>query len=87
MDARNLEGYEEEIKRIMSAMPPELRMAGLSAEQRMAGLPPEQRMAGLPPEQLLLGLPDDALRALSDDYLAHLPADTIAAIRRRLGQA
>src|SRR5580704_17467745 len=77
MDARNLEGYEEEIKQIMSAMPLELRMAGLT---------PEQRIAGLPAEQLAAGLPDEALRALSADYLARLPADTAAAIRKRLVQ-
>jgi hypothetical protein len=75
MDARNLEGYEEEINRILGAMPLEQRMAGLTPEQRMAGLPPEQRMAGLPPEQLVMALPDDVLRELS------------AAIRKRLGQA
>jgi hypothetical protein len=86
MDAHNLEGYEEEIKRIMSAMPLELRMAGLPPEQRMAGLTPEQRMAGLPAEQLVLGLPDDVLRELSAEYLSSLPAETRAAIRKRLGR-
>ncbi|MFT3767168.1 MAG: hypothetical protein QM820_16850 [Minicystis sp.] len=69
MDVRDLEGYDEEIKSIMNAMPIELRLAGI------------------PPEQLLLFLPDDALRALSDDYLDHLPAETVAAIRKRLGRA
>jgi hypothetical protein len=85
MDVRNLEGYEE-MKRIMSEMSPELRLAGMSFEQRLAGIPTEQRVAGIPAEQLLLALPDDALRALSDAYLSHLAPDTRAAIRRRLGQ-
>jgi hypothetical protein len=69
MDARNLEGYEEEIKRIMAAVPP------------------EQRVAGLTPEQLVPGLPEEVLRALSAEYLSRLPAETLAAIRKRLGQA
>jgi hypothetical protein len=113
MVAQNLEGYEEEIKNIVSALPleqrltgvspeqlaaclsPEQRLAGLSPEQIAARLSPEQRLAGLPPEQLaarlspeqiVLSLPDDALRALSADYLSRLSPDTLAAIRRRLGQ-
>jgi hypothetical protein len=76
MDVSQLEGYEE-MKRIMMAMPPGLRLHGMSAEQRLAGLTPEQ---------VLLALPEDVLRALSPDYLATLPADTRAAIRTRLGQ-
>jgi len=77
MDARNLEGYEDEIERIMSALP---------LEQRLAGLSPEQRLAGLSSEQRVLALPDEALRALSADYLSRLSPDTVAAIRKRLGQ-
>jgi hypothetical protein len=96
MDTRSLEGYEDEIERIMSALPleqrlrglsPEQRLAGLPPEQRLAGLPPEQRLAGLPPEQLLLSLPDEALRALSADYVSRLSPDTVVAIRKRLGQS
>ncbi|MFT3767925.1 MAG: hypothetical protein QM820_20945 [Minicystis sp.] len=71
----------------MSAIPVEQRLAGISPEQRLAGLPPEQRLAGLTPEQFVLSLPDEMLRALSDEYLSGLPADTVAAIRKRLGQA
>jgi hypothetical protein len=86
MDAQNLEGYEDEIKNIMSALPLEQRLAGVSPEQLAARLSPEQRLAGLSPEQLVLSLPDEALRALSADYLSHLSPDTLAAIRKRLGQ-
>lgn len=88
MDVRNLEGYEEEIKRIMSAMPPELRLAGLPPEQRVAGLPPEQRVAGLPPEQVLAvytpeqrlaGLsPEQVYLSLPDDILRELPEKVLA---------
>ncbi len=87
MEARELEGYEEAIEKILDALPPELRLAGLPPEMRMAGLPPEQRVAGMSAEQLLPGLPEEILRALSADYVAHLPAETAAAIRKRLGQA
>jgi hypothetical protein len=59
MEARELEGYEEAIQKILSALPPELRLAGLPPEQRLAGLPPEQRLAGLAPEQRLAGLPPE----------------------------
>jgi hypothetical protein len=78
MEARELEGYEEAIEKILDALPPELRLAGL---------PPEQRVAGMSAEQLLPNLPDEILRGLSADYIAHLPAETAAAIRKRLGQA
>lgn len=56
-------------------------------EQIMRAMPPELRLAGIPPEQLILALPDDALRALSEEYLSHLPAETVGAIRKRLGRA
>jgi hypothetical protein len=78
MEARELEGYEEAIKKIVSALPPELRLDGLT---------PEQRLAGLTPEQALLAMPDDALRALSPDYLATLSEPTRAAIRKRLDRS
>lgn len=78
MDARNLEGYDEEIKRIVAALPPELRFAGTT---------PEQVLAGLPLEQVVLSLPDEILRALSPEYLSRLPAETLASVRKRLGQA
>ena len=94
MDARNLEGYEEEFKRIMAAVPPEHRVAGLTPEQLLPVLPDEvlrglsaEYLSRLPPEQVVLGLPDEVLRGLSADYLSRLPAETLAAIRRRLGHA
>jgi hypothetical protein len=89
MNARDLEGYEEAMKSIVNALPPERLeqlLAYLSPERRLAGLSPEQRLAGLSPEQVVLALPDDALRALSADYLARLSPATVAAIRKRLGQ-
>ncbi len=55
-------------------------------EDRLAGLTPEQRLTGLTPEQFVLALPDDALRALSEDYIATLPADVQAKVRARRGR-
>lgn len=62
MDVRNLEGYEEEIKRIMSAMPPELRLAGLPPGQLLLGLPDDYLRAL--PDEILARLPADTLAAI-----------------------
>jgi len=62
------------------------QLAGLAPEQRLAGLAPEQRLAGLPPGHAVLALPDDALCALSADYLATLPDDVQALVRRRIAR-
>ncbi len=48
-------------------------------------LTPEQRLEGLSTEQRLLALPDEALRALSEDYVATLDPATQATIRARRG--
>jgi hypothetical protein len=104
MEAENLEGYDEIIARFLDELPPEKRLAGLSADQvvafiphdklvaslpaeeRLAGLAPEQRLAGMAPEQVILGLPDDALRSLSESYLATLPDSVRKTIRQRIGR-
>jgi hypothetical protein len=67
-NVKEMEGYDEMVKKFVN---------GLTLEQRLAGLPPEQR---------LLAMPDDALRALSDEYLRSLPAATQDAIRARIGR-
>jgi hypothetical protein len=96
MELRELEGYEEAIKKILDALPPELRLAGLPAEQRLAGVPAEQRLAGVPAEQRLAGLPADQtvlalpldiLRLLPADYIATLPEATRAEVAKRLGRS
>ncbi|MCK6586445.1 MAG: hypothetical protein L6Q76_02565 [Polyangiaceae bacterium] len=76
-DVTKMEGYEEMVRKFAS---------GLTPEQHLAGLAPEQRLAGLAPEQKLLAMPDDALRALSEDYLRSLPMDVQDAIRKRIGR-
>jgi hypothetical protein len=75
MDARLLEGYEEEIKAIMNAMPPELRLAGLA---------PEQRLSGLDRDHQALALPLEVLRMLPEDYFRSLSPEIQAELRRRL---
>jgi hypothetical protein len=84
MEVQELEGYQEAIERILSAMPPEQRLAGLTVEQRLAGLAPEQRLvallAGLTPEQRL-----DLLRVLSADMLATAPEEMLADLAKRPG--
>lgn len=78
MEARELEGYEEAIRKILKALPAELRVADVA---------PEQRLVGLPVEQAVLALPIDILRGLSAEYLAALPEATRAEIAKRLGRA
>ena len=96
MEARDLEGYEEAIQKILSALPPELRLAGIPPAHRLAGVPPargrspdapEQRLAGRTPEQAVLAMPVDVLRGLSADFLATLPEATRAEIAKRLGRS
>ncbi len=76
MAVQDLEDYDEVVEKFLRLIPP---------EKRMVGLAPEERVAGLAPEELLLTLPDDVLRALSEDFIAHLPEPTRSAIRKRLG--
>jgi hypothetical protein len=95
MHIGELEGYDDLIKKLVEGLPPEhvlavyepeQRLAGLPPEQRLAGLPPEQRLAGLSAEQVLLAMPDEALRALSQEYVATLSEPTREAIRARIGR-
>ncbi len=85
MAVEDLEGYDAVIQKFVELLPPEKRLLGLAPEQRLAGLAPEQRLAGLLPEQFLLTMPDEVLRALSADFIDHLPEPVRTAIRTRLG--
>jgi len=95
MAVEEMEDYDVVIQKLVELLPPEKRLAGLAPEQRLAGLAPEQRLAGLAPEQRLAGLapeqflltmPDEVLRALSADFIEHLPEPVRSAIRDRLGR-
>lgn len=72
----DLEGFEEFAREYLAQFTAEQRIEGLSAEQRVAGLSAEQVVAALPPE---------ALRALSDDYVATLSPATQAKVRAARG--
>ena len=96
MALSQVEGYEELLKKLLVALPPEAVtnvytadqveriLSTLPPEKRLAGLPPEKRLAGLPPEQAVLALPDEILRALPEAYLANLPEPVRATVRARL---
>jgi hypothetical protein len=85
-----LPGYEELFQKLVEAMPPEKRLAGLAPEQRLAGLAPEQRLAGLTPEQVLgtfapeqrlAGLPPETLvPALPIEVLRVLPDEYLRSL-------
>ncbi|MBK9261362.1 MAG: hypothetical protein IPM54_16355 [Polyangiaceae bacterium] len=95
MEAKQLEGYQELMARLLTELPPEARMAGLAPQERLAGLAPQERLAGLAPqerlaglsrEQILLGLPDDELRRLPESYLATFPDSVREEVRKRIGR-
>jgi hypothetical protein len=55
MSMQDMEGYDELMQKLLDAMPPEQRLAGLSSEQLLAGLSSErlsELVARLPPEVL-----------------------------------
>ncbi len=90
----DLYGYDEFVERLqrnltpaqrLAGLAPEQRLAGLAPEQRLAGLAPEERLAGLAPEHVALALPTEVLRALSEEYIAALPADVQREVRARRG--
>jgi hypothetical protein len=85
-DPSDMEGYDEVLRKLLESLPVEERLVGLSPEERVAGLGPEERVAGLGPEERVLTLPDEALRALSDDYLRTLSPATQAILRARIGR-
>ena len=86
-DAATVEkAYTKALHDLLALLPDEELFAGITPERRLAGLAPEQRLAGLSVEQQILALPEAALQALSDEYIATLPADTQAAVRARRGR-
>ncbi len=73
----DLYGYDELVRRSLRNYTP---------EQRLEGLAPEERLAGLAPDHIALALPAEVLRALSDDYIATLPAEVQREVRARRGR-
>jgi hypothetical protein len=74
------------LRDLLASLPPEVRLAGLDPEEVLAHYKPQERLAGLDTGEVLLALPDEALRALTDSYLATLPEHVRARIRARLAR-
>ena len=86
-DATKLEGYAEMIRQFVSGLTPEQAFEALSPDMLLGHEETVKRFVSqLPLEQRLLAMPEDALRALSDDYLRTLPPEVQDAIRARLGR-
>lgn len=77
------QSYSESLRKMMELIPMEERLAGVPVEERLAGVPVEERLAGVPVEERLLAMPVEALRALSEAYLATLPEGVRAEILSR----
>lgn len=95
-DARQREGYDEILQKLLETLTPEERLAGLAPEELRAGLAPEERLVGLAPEERLVGLtPEEQILALSnevlrgfpEDYVRSLPAHVQQVIRERLDES
>jgi hypothetical protein len=75
-----LPGYEELFQKLVEAMPPEKRLAGLAPEQRLAGLTPEQVLGAFAPEQVLGAFaPEQRLAGLPPETL--IPALPLEVLR------
>jgi predicted nucleotidyltransferase len=85
-NAREREGYDEMLEKLLSSLPPEQVRRHYKPEERLAGLAPEERLAGLAPEEQILALSDEVLRNLSDAFVRTLPRRVQQEIRKRLGK-
>ncbi len=90
----DLYGYDEFIDRLNQELTPAQRLRGLTPAQRLEGLAPAERLEGLAPAERLeglsvgeaiLALPVEALRGLTDAFLATLPDEVQATVRARRG--
>ena len=80
--AQRLAGLEPAQR--LAGLEPEQVLSQYDAEQRLAGLDADQRLAGLDEAHAVLALPVAALRGLSDQYIATLPADVRRKIKNKL---
>lgn len=81
----DLYGYDEFIDRLNQELTPAQRLRGLTPAQRLEGLAPAERLEGLSVGEAILALPVEALRGLTDAFLATLPDEVQAAVRARRG--
>jgi hypothetical protein len=77
-----LEDFDEVLRKFVTTLSPEERLAGLAPEERLAGLAPEERLAGLAPEERLAGLaPEERLAGLpTDEVVLAMPDDVLRAL-------
>jgi hypothetical protein len=75
---------EEEQQRVLSHLPPKIRLEGLDPKDRLAGLDPKDRLAGLDPKDRLAGLdPKDRLAGLDPkDRLEGLSREEMEELRK-----
>ncbi|MEP7123968.1 MAG: hypothetical protein ABJE95_23780 [Byssovorax sp.] len=86
-DVKELEGYDEMVRKFASGLTPEQALAGLSREKLRGHEDVVTRFVSqLPLAQQLLGLSDETLRAFPDEYLRGLAPELQAAIRKRIGR-
>lgn len=98
IDSKQLVGKEDLVRKIVQSLSTRELLEGLSPQQReefLRGLTPEavlhrikpeERLVGLSESEQVLALPAPLLRALSDDYIATLPADVQTKVRARRGR-
>ncbi len=77
---KELEGYEDLVRKLLESTPPEVLLDFLTPEQKLASLPPEQVahvLGSLTPEQRLAGLPPEqvAHTLTPEQRLAGLPPE------------
>ena len=95
IDSKQLVGKEDLVRKIVQSLSTRELLEGLSPQQReeflrgiehealLHRIKPEERLADLSESEQVLALSDPLLRALSDDYIATLPADVQAKVRAR----
>jgi hypothetical protein len=85
---RELEGYDDLVELMLSALTPEERLAGLRPEEVLHHYKPEERLAGLQPAERLAGLqPAERLAGLQpEERLAGLGPEERLQLLRQLGE-
>ena len=77
---------EFKLEERLRGLKPEERLRGLKPDDLAHALKPEDHLVGLSEIEQLLALPPHLLGALSDEYIASLPANVQATVRVRRGR-
>ena len=86
MKLRDLEGYDDVLRKLIEGIPPQDLLGLFTPVQRLSGLSTEEVLATFTVEELLMALPTHVLRFLPDTFLDTLSAQRRAAIRARIGR-